>query len=228
VGFKIDTSELDRYSERMRRDAPRKAKRATAKALNKTVVQAEMLAKLNVRKKFTLRNRWTEGSIRSVETPLTRAIKNQFVTVGSIQEYLAKQELGGSLFRTKQGRRITTARGSREGNVATPRKRLPIGSFEPKNIRLHRQKKVRGPKKRRAFLTVVNARRKGHRFIFLKLRADRAGIFEVQKNEIVMVHRILKRRVSVKPTPWLRPAADKARRVAPTVFRKELEKTLKL
>ena len=68
------------------------------------------------------------------------------------------------------------------------------------------------------------ARRAGHRFIFMKLGGDRAGIFEIKKRSIRMVHRIYRRTLMVKPTPWLEPAAMDARQIAPKIWKRELER----
>lgn len=222
VGFKLDRREVDRFAEKLAVRLPQVAREATAMALNRTAKAAELLAKRNIKQGMTLRNKWTLGSIKSTRTPPSRPIAKQFTMVGSKQPYLELQEKGGALKRTNVGRRITTARGSREGPTAFPRRKVAKGKHAPRNIRFARVKGVKGSAGRQAKVTVEIARRKKQRFVFLRLRADRAGIFEVQKRSIRMVHRVLRRRVSVPARPWLEPAVNTARKTAPEVFRIEL------
>lgn len=222
--FKLDRREVDRFADRLRFDFPKAAQAASATALTETAAEARSFAQRNIRARFTVRNKWTEGSVKSTKTPVSRPIDKQFTLVGSKQPYMAKQSKGGDLEQSKQGRRITTARGSREGATAYPRTRVARGRYATRNIKTARTRRVGGSRGGRAFVAVMHARRMGHRFIYLRLRSDRAGIFEVQKRKIVMVHRVMKERVSVKPTPWLKPAVMEARKRAPLVFKRTLER----
>jgi hypothetical protein len=74
---------------------------------------------------------------------------------------------------------------------------------------------------------VKMARARGEKFVYLNLGSDRAGLFDVSnKRRIRMVHRVMKRKMTVRPRPWLEPAADKARRAAPGALRLELQKAI--
>lgn len=219
--MKLDRRNIDAFAARLHDEFPKVAKAATATALNRTAHAAELFARRNVKRQFTLRNRWTLGSISSTTTPLGRAIDQQFTMVGSKQSYLAKQEAGGELSRTPEGRRITTSYGSREGPSAQPRKKVATGRFAARNIRLGRSK-GRGSSPRQRFLTVITARRKGRKFVFMELADGRTGIFFVMRRSIRMVHRMIDKPATIKSDPWLRPAVDKARKTAPAVFRQEL------
>lgn len=226
MSIKLDRSEVDAFAEKLLRFSEKSAQEATAEGLTKTAKLAADLARQNVRKQFVLRNKWTLGSIKSTRSSPRRAIDKQFAIAGSKQPYLAKQELGGGLKRTKAGRRITTARGSREGATAYPRRKVARGKLAARNINTTRVRRVRGSRGRQAKIAVENARRKGVRFLFLRLGKDRSGIFEIQKREIRMVHRVMKRPLRVKPRPWLKPATDKARKLAPQIFKRQLEKRI--
>lgn len=204
------------------------AKEASAKGLNRTAKGAELFAKKNVKQKMTTRNKWTVGSIKSTRTPLGRPIKKQFVLVGSLQPYLADQEDGAKLSRTKVGRRITTARGSREGRTAYPRKKVARGGNRSKSIKLKKQRRVLRAKTRgvQAKINVERARKAGRKFVYLNLGQDKKGIFRVNKKSIVMIHRIMDRQLTVRPRKWFEPAVDKARKAAPSAFRLELQKAI--
>lgn len=223
MSFRLDLRDADKFADDLRHFAPKAARQASAQALNRTARGAALFAKKNVSASFTTRNKWTLNSIKSTRTPLGRKIDKQFVLVGSIQPYMALQERGGSLSRTNKGRRITTAKGSREGLVAHPRRKLARGRFANRNIRLGRVSRARtGSAGTRAKRQVEAARAKGQKFLYLDLGNDKAGIFQIQKRRIWMVHRIMDRPLRVKPKPWFKPAVDKARRLAPAIYRKEL------
>jgi hypothetical protein len=219
---------MDKFADDLRHFDRKAAREASAKALNRTAKGSALLAKKNVRASMTVRSPWTLRSIRSTQTPPSRKIDNQFVLVGSIQPYMAIQETGGQLKRAAAGRRLTTARGSREGNVAHPRRKVAKGRLATRNIRLSRRSRARGGSAgKRAKRQVEAARSKGQKFLYLNLGNDRAGIFQILKREIRMVHRIMDRPLAVKPRPWLGPAVDKSRRIAPAVYRLELEAAIR-
>jgi hypothetical protein len=224
--FELDKRQVDRFAERLRDEMPEVAKEATAAALTRTAAGCALFARKEVRKKFTLRNKWTLRSINSTKASSRRRIDRQFALAGSRQAYMAKQEVGGRLPRTKQGRRLTTSEGSREGKTAHPRKKLARGRRKAKNIKLSKQPKVKARGVNRiAFRRVMKARKEGQKFLFLRMKKrNRAGIFEIQKRRIVMVHRIIDEPLRVKKRPWLKPAVLKSRRIAPKVFKTELEK----
>ena len=228
VRFKLDSGELDKFAHELKHRLPDQARAATATALNRTAKGAELLAKKNVKQKFQLRNKWTLRSIQSTKTPLTRPIDRQFTLVGSRNDYMARQEAGGALPQTSEGRRLTTARGSREGATAYPRKKVAKGMMKSKNIRLRRNPRVRGSKGRQAFTAVRAARSAKRKFVFLDLGQDRKGIFRVLKRKIHMVHAFIRRPMRVQPRPWLGPAVAKSRKIAPSVFRREMEVRFKM
>lgn len=227
MGITLNRRNLDRYAERLANDFPVAARAATAKALNRTAKGAILLARKDLVKRFVMRNKFTLGSLRSTRTPPSRAIDSQFTKAGSISTYLALQEKGGALKDTPEGRRVTTSRGSREGPRAKPRRKLATGQMANRNINLQGKRQRRGTSKRKAMIAVKVAQKKGQRFIYLRLKNDKVGYFRVLKKEIRMVHVMLQRTARIKPTPWLQPAADKARRLAPAVFHKELERRLR-
>ena len=224
----MDRKNIDRYARELLLFNERVAKETTAKALNRTAKGAELLAKRSLRKEMTIRNKWSVGSIKSTRTPLGRPIDKQFVLVGSLQPYLAKQESGGVLSRTPQGRRITTPKGSREGATAFPRKKVATGRSAPRSIKLGKNPKYGRVKKRglKNKMAVQHARKRGRKHVYMELRNGRKGIFRVGKQSVVMVHRIMNRQVTLKPRPWFEPAIDTARKAAPSAFRLELQKAI--
>ena len=228
MSLTVNTRAHRRFADDLLTLQRKDAREISSKALNRTAKGAALFAKQNVKTQFTLRNKFTLGSIRHTRTPPSRAIDRQFVLVGSKADWLAKQEEGGSLDRTKRGRRLTTSEGSREGRTAYPRRKLARGRYRSTNIRLGRLSRARtGSSGKRAKRAVEAARSKKLKFVFLDLGNDKAGIFRVERKRIKMVHRIMERPLSVKARPWLKPAVDKSRRLAPKVFRQELAQHLR-
>lgn len=228
VSFTLDASNMDRFARDLAHKMPALAAQASSAALNRTARGAELLSKKNVKASMTQRNKWTLGSIKSTRTPRTRAMARQFVLVGSKQSYMRDQEKGVVLGKTKAGRRLTTARGSREGATAFPRRSVAKGRFAARNIKIAGLPHVRGSRGRRAKVAVEMARRAKKKWIFLRLSRDKAGLFAINKNSIHMVHAIMRRSARLRANPWLAPAVDKSRRIAPTVFRLELTKVRRM
>ncbi len=227
MSFKLDLKDVDGFVSDLDLFNEKLAKRITSASLTEMASQAATRAKRNVKRDFTLRNKWTLRSIRSTRSSPSRPINNQFALAGSVMPYLALQEKGGRLGRTKQGRRVTTAQGAREGNTAFPRKKLARGRLASRNISLGRAPRVAGSSGRRAFVAVTAARRQRRRFIFLRLKNDRSGIFEIKPKKIVLVHAIVKRNMRIKKKQWLEPAADEARARGPQIFRREIERSVR-
>lgn len=229
MSVKLDRSKLDRFANDMATFQNKAARKATAAALTRTAKGAKLLAGKSMRKQMTLRNNFSEGSLRATFTTPSRPIASQFTKAGSISPYLAAQEAGGALPSTKSGRRITTSEGSREGPTAYPRKKLARGVRKTKNIRImkpigtkHRSKRIN------AAINVIVARKRRERFVYLDFGNDHKGLFDVSGRKIVMVHRIMRRRLRLKPNKWFGPAVAKSRRIAPSVFKAELERMARM
>lgn len=221
MSITVDAREIRRLERELRVFHEKAARAASAVTLNRLARGARALAKRRVEQTMTLRNKWTLGSIQSTNTPLGRPIGQQFTLVGSRQEYMAKQHEGGRLKRTKEGRRLTTARGSREGDAAFPRKKLARGMNRISKIKVApRNQKRRGKMSAgvAAHIQVKEARKKGFRFAYLRLGRDNAGLFDVKRKRIKMVHRIMREPLRVKSRPWLEPAADEMRQAGPRIW----------
>ena len=224
MSFTVNRKNIDKYAADLLAFNRKLARQISSKSLNRVAAGAALFAKRNVKKQFTLRNKFELGSIRSTRTPAGRPVDRQFVFAGSVSPRMALQEKGGALPLTGKGRRLTTARGSREGATAFPRRKLATGRLKSKNIKLGKRRKAKGTPGARAKGAVEAARRSRTRFIYLELGRDKSGIFEVKKKSIRMVHWITRRRLSVRPRPWFKPAVDKARKAAPGIYVQEFRR----
>jgi hypothetical protein len=224
---------MDRFAAALHDYDRTTARAASAAALNRTAKGVELLAKRNIKRMMITRNKWTLGSIKSTRTPPSRPVARQFVLVGSAAPYMAAQESGGTLGRSKVGRRLTTSEGSREGPQTKPRKKMARGKMDPRRILLggRRANRKRGASRSpgsKAKRIVESARAARRKFIYLDLGSDNKGIYLVQKRKIKMVHRIMTRPMHIKPRKWFEPAVEQGRRIAPGVFFKGLQKSTAL
>lgn len=227
MSFNVDTREMKRLERELEAFGDKVAKAASSQALTDLARGAKVGAQRAVRRTMTTRNKWTIGSIQSTGTPRGRPIASQFTLAGSKQEYMRDQELGGRLSKTKRGRRLTTPQGSGEGDTAWPRKKLARGALRTQKIKLPRRKRVRGlPEGVTAHIQVEVARKKGFRFAYLVLGRDKEGIFDVKRKGIKMVHRVMRRRLRVKPRPWLKPASLKMKALAPELWARAMRREI--
>lgn len=227
--IKIDRSNWDLFVRDLEELQKNASKRMSAEVLNRTANGARLFARKEARKKMTLRNRWTEGSIQSTRTPPTRPMGQQFTLVGSRQAYMRKQELGGGLEQKNGVRRMTTSEGSREGPMAKPRKKLAKGIMRARSIKTPPNRRYRGKatKGRNAAIDIKRAKAKGFRFAHVKFpRTRKEGIVDVRFNPVRMVHVFERNKMRVKKRPWLGPSADRAARAMPSLYAKALSREL--
>jgi hypothetical protein len=176
---------------------------AERQAVNTTAFDLQAEARQTVRRTMTLRNRWTERGIQ-----LTKATsRNPEAEVGSLSDYMVKQEFGGTKSKGgKVGTPIATPYSSGEGLKAQPRKKLARRPNQLKNIRLTRTKSGETN-----VAKIKQAQRSGKKFLYLDFGRSK-GIFRILKTRIRMVHDLKQRTVVINPSPWLQPSV---RRVLP-------------
>lgn len=208
---------------------------AVKNTLDETAKVAQVLAKENIRNQMTLRNKFTENSVR-VQRVKTLKVDNQFSVTGSInarrqgfEPYLDKQEFGATKHKKgKHGVPIATPYASGEGLSANPRKKLPTSSNKMNRIRLDR-KRLSGKlsHKQKNIILIKQAAKSGARHVYLELKTSKhEGIFRVtggKRPKIKMVYNLSESSVVVKKNPWLKPASDKARLKTPDIFKKQLK-----
>jgi hypothetical protein len=175
---KIDTRELQAFSkamQRLQKEAPTDAVRA---ALNGLAADGKDKAKRSMQADFTLRNRWTENSLRTSQAN-QRNPKSMHSKVGSIQPYTATQEEGGKA-KPESGKHQTiptlAARGGNRKRIPSlgrkPGSKIPMVPYqEPKNH-------IGGPRQDMIVQAKYAARMWTKHFYWDT--GKRQGIFEVQ------------------------------------------------
>ncbi len=150
---------------------------ASRQTLNQLAFQTRQQYLSNARSKLTLRNKFTERSIRFDKTRSLN-MGTMETRAGSVQQYMATQEFGGTeVSAGKQGVAIPTnvaATGSR----GTNRVKDVRSAMRRKNIRLRRKTTRAKTKAQRIRVRMIDAIKSGNRFIFLDL-GRRKGIFRV-------------------------------------------------
>lgn len=188
-------------------------------ALDSAAFKTRSTAQTFIGLRLVERNKWTRGSVR-VNRAKGRDLSRMFSEVGSTEEYMATQELGGTK-RSLGGRTVAipTAYAAGQEN-AKPRTRLPRKPNKMVNIRL-RRRRVRSKNPKQALVVTMNlAARSGERYIYLGREhgLKRRAIFRVLGGryrgrewpgaaKLKMVAEIDRPSVRIPRTQWLEPAS---------------------
>lgn len=231
----IDPRQFKTLERELTRLSTRAIPVATRNFVNEAARDIRDRAKIVVKEKMTLRNRWTINSIRAVTTREHRSLSRIKASAGSLQEYMLDQEFGGIKRKSgSEGVRIATGfSAGQEG--ARPRTKLPRKANKIHNIKLSNRRAPRN-RKQRNMVMVHQAVREGKRFIFMDL-GKRKGIFRVvggrkrkTANEdhrvkgakVKMIHDLTRPFVRIPPNPWLKPSSEASQRRFPRMWRRQL------
>jgi len=227
---RLETPELERILKQLR---DKSVPFATKQMVNKTAFDARGYAQEEIEDEMTLRNKWTRGSVRVVQTK-TLNIREQRASVGSTQEYMRHQEEGyTSVSRGKHGHAIPTGYSAgQEGQ--RPRTKLPRRPNQVQNIRLARFRARGKTTKQRALRAVQEGIKSGHRLVYINFGpGKKKGIMRILGGRktfkrgwpdgarLKMIH-ALQKTVRIHKRPWLVPAVIRARRNMPGHYRDAL------
>ena len=192
---------------------------ATRNALNQAAFHARQESIENIKKEFTLRNKWTERGV-IVKKAMGMNIESQESKVGATREYLADQETGATIRgQGKHGVSIPTSYSAGQQGQR-PRTRLPRPSNRMQNIVLRRRRHI-GDRKQRNASMVKLAARTGRKYVYLNT-GRRKFIAKViggkRRPRVKMVQDLSRRTVSIAATPWLAPAVDDAVQKMPRFY----------
>ncbi len=225
MGITANTSELKEYVNELQRLNSRGIAFAQTETVNAAAFAAQRMARDGLDERMILRNAWTRKSIGVQKGTM----RTREASVGSTQEYMRKQELGGS--KTSSGGAgvaIGTSVASGEGMTSAPRKKLVRRPNRMASITLTKRVKTANRKQRNA-IAISQAKRKGQKMVYLELQ-KRKGIFRLaggKRNPRIEMVQDLSRKVVITPrNPWLAPAAMRAAGDMPRVYAIELRKQL--
>ncbi len=236
--FKFDNAALERYERQLTNLYERALPVANRFFLNDAAFAIARQSKQNVREGMTLRNQWTERSIR-VERAKGNVIKHQRSEVGSIEEYMHDQEFGA--VETKKGKHgVAIPTGWSAGQEGQkPRTRLVRKANKMRSIKLTKGSggSVSRSRRRNAAL-VGEAVESKKRFVYMDL-GRRKGIFKViggRKSKkdgkvrgarVKMVHDLSHKVIRTPANPWLSPATDTVQPRFPRMYGRRLLEQIK-
>jgi len=222
--IKINDDQIKDFESHLKTFANRAFPFATQNAINSVAFKAQKFAKFNVGRKMTLRNKFTQNSIKVHKTK-TLQLSRQSALVGSTEKYMERQEFGGNVQKSgKIGVSIPTGYSAgQEG--AQKRTRLPKKANRIKNIRLNSKRSGAKSRKLNNFLLVREVAQKSNKYVYLDL-GRRQGIFKVtgvkNKTKVKMVQDLSRDVVRIPRNPWLKPSTDSATKFLPELYKKAL------
>lgn len=177
---------------------------ANADALNSVAFDTMREAKATIRNEFILRNKWTERGVVVSKATISR----MYSEVGSRDEYMKRQELGG-VKRSKRGAKsvfIPTTVASGEGMGAIPRKRMVRPQNRIDKLKLERSKIRAYSRRQRNLIAYKIATQTRSKFVYFNL-GDKKGIFKIVRGTVFMIHDLTRQSVTTSAKPWLLPVA---------------------
>lgn len=193
---------------------------AQKNAVNEAAFEGRKLWQEELQSSFTLRNKFTERSIR---VDKARSLHNPEAKLGSVASYMDEQEEGTTLTKTsKHGIPIPTAASSGEGK-AKIRKRVVRRANRLTNIKF--SSRIGNSPKQKNAIAISQAIRTKTKFAFLET-SRRKGIFRVTgrlKNpKITMLHDLTRSSVRIPSTPTLSRTLDRLDTRMDGIYRKAL------
>lgn len=229
--FDFDDKDIQRLEKQLNKFNAVAVPIAIERTLVDTGFDGMRAAKRNVNEQFTLRNKFTEKSIRVDKTfAKARDVNKKQVILGSVAEYMAQLELGGIKKATgRHGVPIPTAQASGEGDVATPKRRLPRAANRLNRVR-YGKKSINKTRRQRNVALVKQAKAEGDKFVFLETSRSK-GIYSVRgtkrKPKIKMLYDLSKKSYTINKQPWLMPASLEAVKRQPGNYRRNLEQQIR-
>ncbi len=217
----VDMSDIRKFEKDLSKFSKKALPQATKWVVNTAAFDTREKAQENIRNTMILRNTYTVRSIRVVRTT-SMNIAQQESRVGSISEYMKKQEEGGT--KTSKGGshvHIPTSFSAGQGINSKPRMRLPRGQNKISKISLRKSLRKFVSKKQHNFVAIKMAVQTGSKYVYLDLKSSK-GIFKVtggkRKRQIKMVHDMSRQSVTTPMNPWLDPAVKKVEKKIPRMY----------
>ena len=236
--FDINIKDITRFETTLEQFSTRAIPAATRETVNEAAAVTMRISKNRIHKQFTIRNKWTEGSIRTQPTK-AREITRQAAYVGSMQDYMSDQEFGSVKKRKgKEGVPIPTGFASGEGDAPRPRKKLPKGKKNIRRIKLQRSRSRKAKSRKQALLfKVQDAVSTGQRDIFHDFQGGKKkGIFRVvggrkgfkrgwpKGARLKMLYDLSMSAVIIPKGPWLHPSVKLVEPHLGEIYLKALKK----
>lgn len=223
--MKANTKELERLERDLLVFAEKAYPFATKKTINDAAWETRKGGLKEIKASMTLRNRWTASSVR-VENATSMRVSDQQAIVGSIEDYMRRQELGGVVVAKGKGQPIATRFAAGQGRGSGTRTKLPRRANTMAKIAVARRGlRAKNRKQRNALAVRAAGKRGASKFVFLDL-GRRRGLFRVKGKgraaSVDMVWDLSHKTVRTPANPWLLPASEAARSKLPEFYRRAL------
>jgi hypothetical protein len=205
VNVEVDMRQFRELATRFEQLGSRSLPFAMRNALNAVAFDARAEWQKRIKRSMTLRNKYTERSLR-VEKVQTNRLADMQARVGSTLDYMAKQELGGrESAKGKHGVPIPTSSAAGQAMKARPRTKVVRRKNYLSAIQLARS--VGGIRQRRNAVAIKLAKEKTGGVAYLDL-GKRKGLFAIPKGKRAkprMLYDLSRKNVRVRPRPTLEP-----------------------
>lgn len=202
---------------------------AQRNTINDMAFDAMRGARDNIRNDFINRNTWTA---RTISTSKARR-PGDYAEVGSPEDYMRKQELGGTGQKYEATGNVTG-----ESPRVSPRRRSIRSSQWINKLVVHRSRysifkgrKGKISNRRESNIAALkNAKESGMRHVMLDRGFGRIGIYRVmgtmKRPKSRILYRVRRGAAKIRPQPWLEPASSSASKMGPTYYFAQMRKEL--
>jgi hypothetical protein len=224
--FKVDLSKAEQLAKDLGALHQRGIPYALRDTLNRSAFAARREWPEQMRKRMTLRNRWTERSIR-VERAQGLDPNNMHAVVGSLSDYVETQEFGG-VVKPRRGDHKAIPTPSAAGQSQNTRPRTRLVRRQNWLSAIHLQSQTKGGSKQENAIAIKTAAKTGG-VAFLDL-GRRKGLFRVtgagRRKRVRMLWDLSKPSVTVKPRPTLEPTVEIVMRAMPDYAVQSLQRQI--
>jgi hypothetical protein len=224
----VDLKEIKEFEKDLKVFASSAYPYATRDTVNETAFKAMSLAKEHVNKNMVIKNAWTMRGIKVSKTK-SLIVSQQQSVVGSVDDYMERQEFGGVVHGGKVGKPIATSASANQGS-ANPRTKATTRSNRLSRIKLHKRHRraLKSGMNRHARIAaqIRQAAEDSEKYVYLETK-NRKGIYRLQggrrKPKIKsMVWDLSRKNTVTKKNPWLKPSVDEVRLHSPRIYRDSL------
>lgn len=235
--FSLDDKELRQMEKDLKTFGKRAYPFATRQTIHLASKRGRELAIRQVSRTMTLRNKFTTQSIQfapSGANKITLNVGRQAAFVGATEEYLAKQEFGGTEQATgRHGVAIPTAwSAGQEGQK--PRTKLPRRPNAIQNIQLQRRMKRAKTRAQKNVIAAQTAVQTGNRYVFMDFGQRSKGIYRIiggskrvksgwpGNARAKMVYNLDRRSIRIPRNNWLFMSTQATQKEIPVFYRSSL------
>lgn len=201
----IDMRDLRKLEDDLRTLAGKAVPFAVRSALTSSAFEARKIWQAEIDERFILRNKFVQGSIR-VEKARSLNVRTMKATVGSIAEFMPKQEFGG-----RESKAVPTEVAAGQPLGSQPRLKTVRAPNKLSAIRLTDRNRT-GSRKVRNRIGIRRALKAGQKVVLLETERGK-GLFRItggrRKPQFRMIWDLRKGSHRIPPSPTLQPTLKK-------------------